>query len=635
MILCIAPDESMAATFRGVASEFKEKIVVEKGLLEDAIPIAQSYEDEADVIVSRGGTVLVMRNAGIATPIVELQVTARDLAQALDKAGMLTQKKDIRIGVITFSNMVQQLKDFLPFFSLNLKLYELGIDSNLEDAIRRAIGEGVDVLLGGVITSMFAAELIIPSVLIESGETSIRNALEEASKIVAARKLKSRRAEELRIIMENIREGIIATDGEGRVFQMNGKAKELLKNFPDGMIWGLGTKLPDFLVEMTQFPGSEYDVEKERRKLIAIGAKRVMVDAVPVNVEGSVASSVITLQDIGSIQKLEEDIRREIYFKGYITKFDFGDIVAEDKASQRSIELAMRYARTSAAVLICGESGVGKEMYAQSVHNASERRAGAFVAMNCAAIPETLVESELFGYVDGAFTGAKKNGKPGLFEIAHGGTMFLDEISEMSLSLQSRLLRVLQEHEVMRLGDDKIIPIDVRIVAATNRDLPSLVAAGAFRNDLFWRLNVLNLTILPLRERRGDILPLIHHMLSQSVFCGAIPRLSPACASLLREYPWPGNVRELKNFCDRIAAICESEEIDVDFARSLLNSGSGEWPSSGLPREAVENAPVSRSEETAELKKTLAEARTLGEAAKRLGIHRSTLWRRIRKSGLT
>jgi len=631
MIVCITPDDGIAQTFKRVAHEFKEKIVVERGLLEAAIPIARRWEDEADVIVSRGGTVLVMRSAGISTPIVELQVTAKDLALALEKARALIKKEEFRIGVMTFSNMIQQLKDFLPFLRLNLSLYELSIDTDQGEAIRKARDDRMDVLLGGVITSKVAAAYDIPSVLIESGETSIRYALEEASKIVAARRLKNRRAEELRIIMENIREGIIATDGEGKIFQMNGKARELLKHSPERQTWDYGAKLPSFLVEMIQAPGSGSRQGKEKRRLTEIGAKRVMVDAIPVTVEGSVASSVITLQDIGSIQKLEEDIRREIYFKGYVAKFDFGDIVAEDPLSQRTIDLAMRYARTNASIMIRGESGVGKEMFAQSIHNASERRSGAFVAMNCAAIPETLFESELFGYVDGAFTGARKKGKPGLFEIAHGGTVFLDEISEMPLSLQSRLLRVLQEHEVMRLGDDKIIPVDVRIIAASNRDMPSLVSSGAFRNDLFWRLNVLNLFIPPLRERKGDILPLVYHMLEQSDFCGQTPRLGPGCAELLRDYSWPGNVRELGNFCDRIAAICEAEEIEAEFALALLDPGL--FARQDKKDQKKDSPDYALSPQDLDLERIIDEEKTLEGAARRLGIHRTTLWRRRKKIG--
>lgn len=627
MIVCIAPDDGMAETFRRVAPEFNEKIVVERGLLEDAIPIARRWEEEADAIVSRGGTVLVMRDAGISTPLVELQVTARDLAQALERARALTLRDDYRIGVMTFSNMTQQLRDFMPFFRLNLKLYELGIDSDLGEAIRAAIADGMDVLLGGVITSKVASECAIPCTLIESGETSIRYALGEASKIVAARRLKSRRAEELRIIMENIREGIIATDGEGRVFQMNGRARDLLSHSDDMGAWGYGTKLPPYLLDMTR--------AGERRTLVEIGSKRIMVDVNPVKVEGSVASSVITLQDIGSIQKMEQDIRREIYFKGYVAKVDFGDIVAEDPESRRTIELAMRYARTNAAILIRGESGVGKEMYAQSIHNASERRTGAFVAMNCAAIPEPLFESELFGYVDGAFTGARKKGKPGLFEIAHGGTVFLDEISEMPLALQARLLRVLQEHEVMRLGDDKIIPVDVRIIAASNRDLHALVDSGAFRNDLFWRLNVLNLSIPPLRERRGDIPSLIGHLLARSDFCGSVPRLTADCAALLRAHSWPGNVRELKNFCDRVAAICDTEEIGLDRALALLDVASAAGTAPSADAGSAARTSKASASGAGDLARIVAESGSMADAARRLGIHRATLWRRMKRAGIS
>ncbi len=348
---------------------------------------------------------------------------------------------------------------------------------------------------------------------------------------------------------------------------MNKIAKQLLRDSADA---GEGSRTPALPEALSGIVGSGEEI----RKIVSLGQKRVIIDSIPVKVEGSIASSVVTLQEVSNIQKMEEEIRREMYFKGYVAKFRFEDIIAEDAYTLRVIDLAKRFAKSSASILIRGESGVGKEVFAQSIHNASDRRMGAFVAMNCAAIPETLFESELFGYVDGAFTGARKKGKPGLFEIAHHGTVFLDEISEMPLSLQARLLRVLQEHEVMRLGDDKIIPVDVRIIAASNRDVPTLVAGGAFRNDLYWRLNVLNLSIPPLRERKMDILPLAAHMLNDSDLCGRKIELSGACNALLLEYGWPGNVRELRNFCERVAAICQEGSPSAELAASLLDSGA-------------------------------------------------------------
>jgi transcriptional regulator with PAS, ATPase and Fis domain len=267
-------------------------------------------------------------------------------------------------------------------------------------------------------------------------------------------------------------------------------------------------------------------------------------------------------------------------------------------------------------------------MFAQSIHNASDRCSRAFVAMNCAAIPETLFESEMFGYVDGAFTGARKKGKPGLFEIAHGGTVFLDEISEMPLALQARLLRVLQEHQVMRLGDDKIIPVDVRILAASNRNLPALVAQGSFRNDLYWRINVLNLHIPPLRDRKGDILPLISHILGQSDVCGKSPSISPDCEIFLEGYGWPGNVRELKNFCERVTAICDAKSLTTNIASQLLDSE----PLSPDEAEGSRRAKPSKALGIQDILSAIEEAGSIGEAAKVLGVHRSTLWRRLRRA---
>lgn len=637
-IVCILPNAAMAAAFREITARSGEKIIVEQALLSEAVPIAKKYEDEADVIISRGGTVLVMRQAGVKTPIVELQVTAKDLALALEKAKALTRRDHFRIGVITFANMTQQLKDFLPFFNLNITLYELSVDADLEEAIHKALSDGMDVLMGGVITNKVSAALEVPAILIESGETSIRYALEEAGKIVAARRLKDRRAEELRVITENISEGILAADKDGHIFRMNKVAKRLLR---DSMDPGELSHAPSLPPELSATVGSGQEI----RKIIGLGQKRVMIDSIPVKVEGSIASSVVTLQEVSTIQKMEEEIRREIYFKGYVAKFRFEDIVAEDALTLRTIELAKRFARTNASIFIRGESGVGKEVFAQSIHNASARASRAFVAMNCAAIPEALFESELFGYVDGAFTGARKKGKPGLFEIAHGGTVFLDEISEMPLPLQARLLRVLQEHEVMRLGDDKIIPVDVRIIAASNRDVPALVRNGEFRKDLYWRLNVLNLSIPPLRERKGDILPLAIHMLDDSDLCGHSIKLTEESGALLLDYSWPGNVRELRNFCERVAAICDDGSPSAELTASLLDVGVANYGGSKIGEAgsvvanyvaanlgAATNPQHGANRPSEEISDLLRECGSLSAAAQRLGIHRTTLWRRLKKA---
>ena len=264
-------------------------------------------------------------------------------------------------------------------------------------------------------------------------------------------------------------------------------------------------------------------------------------------------------------------------------------------------------------------------MFAQGIHNLSIRRNGPFVAVNCAAVPENLLESELFGYEEGAFTGAKKGGKAGLFEMAHQGTLFLDEIGEMPLVLQSRLLRVLQEREVMRIGGDRIIPVDVRIVAATNQNLSELAAVRKFRPDLYYRLDILRLTVPPLRERAEDVGLLADHFLRK--FSAQNWRrlgFTEKALQLLKEYSWPGNVRQLANVVERTALLAESAVIDEQGLLEAFPDIRAEVAApSGVRLEDVERRTIEQV--------LWEEAGNYSRAAKRLGINRTTLWRKLRK----
>ncbi len=239
-------------------------------------------------------------------------------------------------------------------------------------------------------------------------------------------------------------------------------------------------------------------------------------------------------------------------------------VVAEDVRSRELLTLAQRVATSDATVLICGESGTGKEVYARFIHDCSPRADGPFVAINCAAIPENMLEAVLFGYEKGAFTGAYRS-TAGKFEQANGGTLLLDEISEMPLSLQAKLLRVLQEREVERLGGRTLIPLDVRVLATTNRRLREEVAAGRFREDLFYRLNVFPLALPPLRERPKDILPLVHCLVGRYLQPGEVPPgLAAGAQQQLLEYPWPGNVRELENVLQRALILRRGNQIGAE-----------------------------------------------------------------------
>ena len=248
-------------------------------------------------------------------------------------------------------------------------------------------------------------------------------------------------------------------------------------------------------------------------KLTKINGKQVLVNRIPIIIDNDTLSVVVNIQETSNIQKIERNLRAELYRKGFVAKHTFSDIIGDSDIIKETVNKAKKIGRTNSTVLITAETGCGKELFAQSMHNLSRRMGGPFVAVNCAALPENLLESELFGYEEGAFTGAKRGGKIGMFELAHKGTIFLDEISEIPLGLQGRLLRVLQEKEIQRVGGDSVVNVDIRIIVASNKDLFDKVVKGSFREDLFFRINVLDLYIPPVRERKQDIpllLSLIH-----------------------------------------------------------------------------------------------------------------------------
>ena len=283
--------------------------------------------------------------------------------------------------------------------------------------------------------------------------------------------------------------------------------------------------------------------EDERNLLVTIGNSNYLMDRISIGVADQRLGCMVSLKDEKEIRETELYLNKKLREKGVFAKYHFSDIISNTQVMYDCIGMAKKAARTDYTVLLQGESGVGKELFAQSIHNYSSRANCPFLAINCAALPESLLESELFGYEAGSFTGAQKKGKPGLFEQAHTGTLFLDEIGDISSSLQSRLLRVLQEKQIMRIGSDKIIDIDVRIITATNRDLKQMVLEGKFRKDLFYRLSVLPISIPPLRMRKADILPLFRRFAGEDVR----RLLTDQQIESMQNYDWPGNVRELEN----------------------------------------------------------------------------------------
>ncbi len=358
---------------------------------------------------------------------------------------------------------------------------------------------------------------------------------------------------QLRSVMESLDDGLAICDHEFRILNLNRSFSALL-NLPEGL---MGQRLQKFDLE-GEVADAIFSSQPCQNRLCTsrVSGRSVVVSRETIKRPGSSQSLfLLRVKDITELTNLETSLRRQIAKRGHVAKHTFSDIKGESPAATVCIQKARRIAGIDKPTLIIGESGTGKELYAQSIHNASARARFPFVAMNCAAIPVTLLESELFGYDEGAFTGARRGGKEGLFQLAHKGTLFLDEIGELPLPIQAKLLRVLEEKEVMRVGSRELTSVDVRIIAATNRDLNALVNEKAFRLDLYYRLNTLTINVPPLRERRADILPLIQEFLRQEHKEHAEIDLS--VQNFLTRYAWRGNIRELRNCVEYMVHIAD------------------------------------------------------------------------------
>ncbi|MCX7569165.1 sigma 54-interacting transcriptional regulator [Tumebacillus sp. DT12] len=384
--------------------------------------------------------------------------------------------------------------------------------------------------------------------------------------------------------------------------------------------------------------------------------KEVLVNVAPIVVDGELKGSVGIVHDISEIENLTKELNQaKQLIRKLEAKYQFEDIIGSSNEMLMAIEQARKAAETPATVLLRGESGTGKELFAHAIHNASERRYSQFIRVNCAAISESLLESELFGYEEGAFTGAKRGGKKGLFEEASGGTIFLDEIGELSMSMQAKILRVLQEKEILRVGGAKATPVNARVIAATNVNLERAIQQGTFREDLYYRLNVLPIIIPPLRYRKEDIpaigLRLIHKYNQE--YGRGVEQISPLAVGKLIEYQWPGNVRELENAIGRAMINMKFTETVMEphhlilYGHQAPGSGGTATQPVAWVAETVEDADLPQTGELRSLDEVVGEAERLyitrvlrqtngnkTEAAKRLGIAVRSLYYKLEKYGI-
>jgi len=371
-------------------------------------------------------------------------------------------------------------------------------------------------------------------------------------------------------LMNVVQEGIIVFNSMGIAIRLNRCAETLLGR-PAADYIGSSVDAIFPLSEQRRIV-SEQEISDE---VFNINGKRCIVNKFQIQESADAMSGVVVFRESTEIQRLEMKIRQNAVKSGHVAKYGFDNIIGVSRPIRGCIKLAQRLARSNSGLLILGQSGTGKELFAQAIHNASPRKSKPFVAFNCAAVSDTLIESELFGYEEGAFTGARKGGRAGLFETAHTGTLFLDEIGDISRNMQASLLRVLQEKQIIRVGGTNIIPVDVRVIAATNRNLLELVNEGTFRADLYYRLNVMEVILPSLKERRDDIPYLVEYLLNKRGVKRDVPR---EVMDILKSYSWPGNVRELENCVEYMLNISDSHFTPESLPRQLVAAATAKAP---------------------------------------------------------
>lgn len=440
-------------------------------------------------------------------------------------------------------------------------------------------------------------------------------------------------------IVDNAYQGMVLVDKEGRILKW---CYEKLLGIKEEDVLG---KHVDEVIENTRLHVVVKTGQKELCDIQRIQGRDMLASRIPIIQDGKVIGAIGTvlfrnIDEIRALAKRLEMLEKTVdkykneISKMYSARYTFDSIVTQNKKMMELKEIAAKAAATDSTVLIQGDSGTGKEFFAHAIHNASSRKYAPFVQINCAAIPHELLESELFGYEGGAFTGAKKEGKIGKLELANGGTIMLDEVASMSYSMQAKLLRVLEEREFERIGGNTKIKIDVRVIACTNEDLKTCVKQGRFRKDLFYRLNVVEINIPPLRDRMDDIPVLCDEILSQLVRNMGFPpkTISDRAMTALKLHNWPGNVRELRNVLERAANMSSGNLITLedlpDYIRNYLTDRETEVDKACL-RNRVIDAELKAIMEALELSNG---NRT--EAAKHLGIHRTALYKKLKKYGI-
>ncbi|PBI19825.1 Fis family transcriptional regulator [Clostridioides difficile] len=650
--------------------ELKERIEelyredVENGTIIIDILNLDLMENQGRILVEKGAQAIIGRGGGyslvidtVNVPVIPMNMKSTDLLRAIEIAKKYSKKVVLILG----DNEVSF--DYVGWRNvISTEITEEWFESKYE--IRSKVVKYIDqkdevVIVGGGLACSFARQYGIDSVFATASDESIREAVEYCKKLLDTLGEEKFNNEVLRNILDGIKDGVIAIDSNGSIILYNESAKNMLKVERK---CALNKYILDVFPKMEWMLDCLHEKEAvEDRKIRNINNLIVNTRTTLIKVDNSTYGVLGIIQDITKLQNLERKIRFDLNQKGLYARYTFDDFLFKDKLTKEFIEEAKKIGKSDYTTLLYGESGSGKEIIAHSIHNISKRKDRPFVAINCATIAENLLESELFGYEEGAFTGARKGGKRGLFELAHGGTLFLDEINSLSFNIQTKLLRVIEERQIMRIGSDYIIPLDIRIIAATNESLTEKIVMGTFRADLFYRLSSLEINIPPLRDRREDIIPLFNNFVNEVLKDDGLNGINSIDENFvltkdeidkLYNYSWPGNVRELKTIAQKYVVtgkIKLRQDRNFKTKQSLSNSevdkfNSETTASAEVQDESINISKINDGKISIDIKEVnkyveekiismlFAQGLSKNEVAQVLGISRTSLWKKYNKN---
>jgi len=630
----IAPYQGLIDKAMKLASAQGLALTACRAVLDDAIREAENMERQGiDAIIVREITDIYIQGK-INVPVVPIQISGTDILKAVMQARKISK----RIALANFYGRHKDINIIRQTLGIHIEEFSFFTRQEAHEKIG-GLKEKVDVIIGGGLTYGMALEHGFEAVMIESTEDSIKYSLEVASNIAKSRFEEEQKRHQLTTIVNLVGGGIIAADKAGFISVYNKEAERIFQ-LPYEEVIGRKCDCISGVAGFESVKASGRDYEN----VSVIRDKNVFIRTVPITINDKYRGGVATIHEASNVEEMDRNIRITLHASGLTARSAFNDIIAVSDSMKSAIETAKKFANSDFTILITGETGTGKELFAQSIVNYSRRKKGPFVAINCASIPSNLLEAELFGYEEGSFTGARKGGKIGYFELAHEGTILLDEIGDLSPELQTRLLRVIQEKKIIRVGGTRIIPIDARVIAATNCSLITRVNEGRFREDLYYRLNVLHLHIPPLRERIEDIPYIASHILGDYKSIKEEDRfLVISALRSLAGYRWPGNVREMQNVLATLSVLLQDRTaIDKPTVTRLLtevilsNTASA---NKGEKADPLDPSDLKKSKKNFE-KQIFALLHGESNASKiqiarKLGISRTTLWRKLREHGFS